>query len=300
MSFTRTLTGLSNQHLFYKVNYVVYTEGGAQTFSIHDLASGSYNQQATDLHYWQAVFASFCPKLRVRFLPAGSKSTLIQLARHIGSGSISCVMVAMDQDHDRYYGKLIQAKEVFYTWGYSWENDVCFPETLEDVFFMLCPKDRRAHEATIRAAIHSCYDRFTSDVRHLVRADVILCSDDKALFPRNDFGKLIKTRKSTRFPILDRSRLRRRLNNLRSKCANPLYINSSERPSTQRDCFGHLLSRFFYRLLMYLLSNYSSVTCPAHETFNALIVSSFDRCLASGKLAKVRTHHETQFAALSA
>ena len=200
MSFTRTPTGLSNQHLFYKVDYVVYTEGGTQTFSMQDLASGSFDAEAPDLHYWQAVFAFACPQLKVRFLPAGSKSTLLQLAQQIAGGNITHVMVTMDQDHDRFSGRLIQANGVFYTWGYSWENDVCCPETLEEVFFNLSPRDRRAHEKTIRSSIHSCYQRFINDIRHLIRADVVLCTGGEALFPRENYRSLIKMPKSAQSP----------------------------------------------------------------------------------------------------
>ena len=300
MSFTRTPTGLSNQHLFYKVDYVVYTEGGTQTFSMQDLASGSFDEEAPDLHYWQAVFAFACPQLKVRFLPAGSKSTLLQLAQKIANGNIAHVMVAMDQDHDRFFGKLIQANGVFYTWGYSWENDVCCPETLEEVFFNLSPRDRRAHEKTIRASIHSCYQRFINDVRHLIRADIVLRIGNKSLFPRNNYQNLIKKPKSAQFPILDRSKLRRRLTGLRQQCTTSLRLSSPERPLSERDCFGHLLSRFFYRLLMHLLESNSSMPCPPQETFYALMVNAFDRHLASGNIGKIRTHHHAQFAAFSA
>ena len=88
MSFTRTPSGLSNQHLFFKVDYVVFTEGGTQSLSVQNLVSSTFDSEATDLHYWQAVFAYACPQLTVRFLPVGSKSTLLQLARLVAKSVV--------------------------------------------------------------------------------------------------------------------------------------------------------------------------------------------------------------------
>lgn len=296
MSFVRTAAGLSNQHLFYGVDYVAYTEGGTQTLAFRDLASASFDDVAGDLHYWQRVFASCCPQVKVRFLPAGSKTTLLELARQIEAGNVTHVMVAMDQDHDRLHGNCIRAKGIFYTWGYSWENDVCGPGTLEDVFFNLCPVDRGAHEETIRASIACCYQRFINDIRHLVRADVVLGGNGSGLFPRQSYRKLIKVSASAECPVLDKARMRGRLAQLRRGRKTPAWLPSSDRPVAERDCFGHLVARFFYRLLMQLLSS-KGVPCPAEETFHALMVLAFDKRFRCEGLKRVRRHHEGQFAA---
>jgi hypothetical protein len=115
MTFTRTSRGLSNQYLFWGVDTIVFVEGGEDTLSINQVISGLSGSQSTDILFWQGLFLKYLTSKKFKFLPVGSKRTIIYFANEIKAGNITHVCVAMDRDHDCYNESLIEAPGVFYT-----------------------------------------------------------------------------------------------------------------------------------------------------------------------------------------
>src|ERR1700737_2950464 len=124
MSFRRTNAGMSNLHLFHGVDAVVFVEGGHGSFTLDQLSQGFYNNQAYDIKYWQIVFASFAPEKNFHFRAVGSKDSINELMNLIVSNKVKHVLVARDRDFDHLTGALRPSPGIFYTIGYSWENDV--------------------------------------------------------------------------------------------------------------------------------------------------------------------------------
>jgi hypothetical protein len=111
--FKRTLGGMASEHLFYGVDWVVYCEGG-----------GAADEGSTiDELFWTRVFEEH--GVSVHCKSSGAKSNVMNIAEDIRQGSLPRTVAAMDRDYDDQLGDLVDHRQVFYTYGYSWESDVC-------------------------------------------------------------------------------------------------------------------------------------------------------------------------------
>lgn len=296
MTFTRTRTGLSNLHLFYNVDAVVYVEGGNRSFSYSDIRRGQGGTSSPDILYWQAVFQAMAPDKKFSFKPVGSKSTLKQLAEDIRNGFITGVYVAMDQDLDRFHSSCILTKGVFYTWGYSWENDILQNDALKDAVFTICPIDRATHEKSLNEDISLTMNKFIRQARWFVVADVILAANGRKFFDRKNWNKYVKTfgghYGEPQFDVHD---LRAKIRRINSTKGNRLYSRCKGSIETRRDCFGHILGSFMHRFFAYLIKKYSGSAGISDANASALLVRSFKENLANPSASQVRIHHAKQF-----
>ena len=138
MSFTRTSSGLSNLHLFYDSDLIVYTEGGTQTFTLEDIQKGSYSRNSVDIKFWKHVFEINGFEKKVSFRAIGSKTASKSICEKIISGEIHNIIVAKDRDLDEYVDSMFNSPFILYTKGYSWENDVFVKDlTYEQINSML-------------------------------------------------------------------------------------------------------------------------------------------------------------------
>jgi len=133
LSFKRTDSGLSNMHLFVKVDAIIYVEGGETSYSLEDIKSGKYNKSSVDITFWRALFHYFLPGKKYHFRAVGSKSSLLELKELISKNLISNVYIAMDSDFDRHQNSRRKKKGIFCTHGYSWENDVWKPSVADEM-----------------------------------------------------------------------------------------------------------------------------------------------------------------------
>src|SRR5665213_77182 len=136
MSFQHSPAGLSNLHIFSRVDAIVFVEGG-ESRSIADVRSGKFDSISSDVAFWQRCFSELGPPIKLQFRAVGAKPTLLDLAREVAQG-VTGVYVAMDRDFDHLMGQAIRAPGVLYTFGYSWENDVWTEMVIEEVFYTLC------------------------------------------------------------------------------------------------------------------------------------------------------------------
>ena len=297
MIFTRTPSGLSNLHLFHGVDSVVFVEGGEHAYSYTDVCQGQAGTVSPDILYWQMVFQCMVPDKRVCFKPVGSKGTLKCIARDVASGLVLNVCVAMDQDFDRFGGGQTLADGVLYTWGYSWENDLFHEVVVKEAVFMLCPIDRTSNEGGIEADISSATLRFLKDIRWLVKADVVLSLSGCGLFDRKNWKRHIKSSSgSYGKPYVDVSNLRTGVQSVRASRGGVRFVGPGTQIHTIRDCFGHLLCTFLFRLLLHLLSKYSGSPSLSLVNATSLLIKITGDQLNAGMLHELHRHHEMQFA----
>ena len=121
--FKRTKAGLENQHLFYNVDLVVYLEGGSTSFTKTEVYAGEFNDKTKDIIFWRNMFNKFKSDKKVKFKSVGSKDVIIEIADDIVKDNLSHVFVAMDNEFDEILNQRIEHPNVYYTHGYSWEND---------------------------------------------------------------------------------------------------------------------------------------------------------------------------------
>lgn len=109
--FVRTDVGISSEHLFYDVEFVVYSEGPERN-----------DDGAThDELFWSLLFGAL--GVRCKCKSVGGKSNVRPLAAKVAAGHLTRTIVTMDRDYDDLFGLMIDHPNVVYTYGYSWEND---------------------------------------------------------------------------------------------------------------------------------------------------------------------------------
>ncbi len=252
MIFTRTHSGLSNMRYFQGVDLVVFTEGGPDiSYSIDEALDGHYHKQSDDIEFWEPLFARYQPNLSVSFRALGTKNTLKEIARRLAEGLIVGVCVVMDKDFDDLFGQTISHKQVLYTHKYSWESDVFETGVIWNGFqhIALARKSQRQVEAEIRPVIM----QIRRELRHLVRADIVLCAAGKSLFRRNGTGSAFQERRRSQPPRLDVRGIRDRLAAEHAEIRGFRLLRQARRVHVRKDCLGKLFLMAAIQTLYYLL-----------------------------------------------
>lgn len=290
MSFTRTDSGISNLHIFLGVDCVVYVEGG-KSYNYEEVAAGGHSTESFDIQFWQSIFKIFKPSLRCTFRAIGSKLTLLLLAEKIRSGEISNIYVAMDRDFDNYKGSLINAKNVLYTFGYSWENDACQLVTIEEAFYMLCPLCRQANN--VHSLISTILNDCEQSLRWPVYADLLLCLNESSLFPRDHPESIISILSNNR-PAVNRVQLSTLI---ASKKHLPLSVKipTGLRLKPLVDCFGHLMFCYSYRIITYFIKTFTSMSSLPKDYATAALIRAFSDKLGGGQLPELYRYYNAYF-----
>lgn len=295
MIFTRTHTGLSNQYLFWHVGAVIFVEGGEDAYSFSQIQAGLSGSQSVDVLFWQKLFLLFLPTKKFKFRTVGSKATIRQIATDIKLGKISHVYVAMDRDHDKIKGSLIVAPGILYTYGYSWENDVFIRNVIRELFVSMCPVS--LDDINFDAEIDSFYDYFSRNIRWAVYADILLSHFRIPLLPRKNPEWVIKTESDGR-PAINREKIYDLIHKAKAKRHSRILIKKKISYSPCNDCFGHLISIYFYRVLIYMLKKHSKIPdLPKHYAYSAAI-DQFIRQLPQPSMIVYYQHYQGLFSTL--
>jgi hypothetical protein len=209
------------------------------------------------------------------------------------TGSISNVYVAMDRDMDNFKGELINCPGVFYTYGYSWENDVWNIDIIEEVFYTLCPIIR--HDLPVREEIISFYNSFHQDMRWVVYADILLCCHGSSLIPRSKFESFIKLDNNKK-PSINRQKIHSVLKQKRSEKSVSLFLGKQVKIQPLINCYGHLLSSFAYKIIRYLIDKNSNLPSLPKDYACAVGIDKFVSGLATNvQLAEYYAHYKNLF-----
>ena len=282
MILTRTPGGISNEHLFYSAEAVVYVEGGDGAAA----APGG----SLDVLFWRGLFDVFLTGRRFYFKPRGGKQTLLKIADGIENGTVKAAIVCLDRDHDHIQG-LRTAAGILYTRGYSWENDVWLADTVEEEFYALCGVDRGS--TPVRIQIDDSLRDFVGRARWAVRADALAAVCSRAVIPRGNFRCITPPEKG--WPKVDRAFLKSCVRRTRSDVPGvsvrlPSYI----RVDTLRDVYGHLLGFYCRRMLTQLLKTHCKESIRG-EHAGAIAI----KLAREGMLPEIRSHYQGQFATLA-
>ena len=204
----------------------------------------------------------------------------------------------MDQDADYFNDELIKCDGVFYTWGYSWENDVLQFKTLIELFFMLSPIERDQHEIDVIKTMDEIYKRLEKQIRHYVSVDILLASKHLSFFPRTNYKQCIQCHPAHRIPpILNKQNLRNRLRDIKDRHSSlkPFYFKDGKKPMTIRYCYGHLLFLFCYRMITYLLKQYSSTPEIALNHLSLFAAKLFNDLISDSIFEEIYDYYSKQF-----
>ena len=249
--FTRTNSGISNLRHFKGVDLVVFCEGGlSDVVSIQEALSGRYDAPSNDKEFWRPIFGRLRTDLSVSFRATGTKDTLKKMATELASGRISGICVVMDRDFDDLFGEVVSHHRVLYTHKYSWESEVFETRVILRAFqtFALSEISERRLEEEIRPIVA----KLRRDLRHLIRADAILCAAGKPLFRRKRPVSALNDRGKFRKPSLNCDSIRSRLRTYRSEIKGYYLVRPLGQVDVKRHCFGKLFLAAGIQTLQYL------------------------------------------------
>ncbi len=298
MAFTRTSSGLSNQHRFYGVDAIVFLEGGKKSYTTQEVLAGQFKSYSLDIKFWQKLFQFYKPDKKYQFRSIGSKKTANEIAEFVVQG-VKNIYVVMDRDHDRLNNKLKNVPGIFYSFGYSWENDVWDADIIEEVFYAFIPVCQTT--VKVKNDINEIYQQFLRDARWPVYADILLISNGKAgLFPRKGSNKgLIKPDDNKLKPYIDRSRVHQLLKEARFSKNDKIYLDTKIQFDVKTDCYGHFLADFCFKVIAFLAHKHSGEKLIKSQVFSIGIDKFFEQFISQPKLSILRDYYSNYFNSIS-
>jgi hypothetical protein len=286
--FRRTRSGIANLHLFFRVDRVVFCEGGEQ-LAVAAVLSGEGEATTLDCYFWRRVAGYVGASQAYHFKSVGGKSTLKQLAEDIANGSITTAIVCFDRDFDWHCQRQFVHQLIAYTYGYSWENDATSEIALEGVLFRLFP--REATTVAVFTKAKSELNRFKKALKPWCETEITLSSRHKKLvFDRE--RPLASINMQGGVPRFAPERARRLLSasgyQRRPRCGVKISENEALRHS-----WGKMVSRYYYQLFLKSVGQISVDFRLNYDSFMRLMIAETFDAMSEGRLADMATYYRT-------
>jgi hypothetical protein len=267
--FRRTINGLNNQHLFHDVDIIVFVEGGDKSYTKAEVYSGMFHNETEDIIFWRNIFTIFNSGKKVKFKSVGSKATIKEILLDIVDGRLQTVMVAMDNEFDEILKKRIIHPNVFYTYGYSWENDawneIVIKSIIEELTAVRIENDD----------VKTNFNSFLKSLKIAVYADGYLFKRSSSFFPRKTGHLFCVECNSMDLPKIKTIEIN---NRLVAKGLNKkrLYsFGSKYSIDTRKFCFGHLLADYCCQLILNYLKNRHALMNLRKEIIYRMSINKF-------------------------
>lgn len=300
MTLTRSKSGLQNLHILKGVDLIVYTEGGEhKAFTKEDILAGEGHQKSVDIRFWKRMFARYLPEKEVKILAVGSCNTLNQIASDISDGNLKSVCVAMDSDYSTFWGKNVEHRQVVRTRTYSWENELFQTDVVFRAFEKLVIDD--FNEADTRKIIDDARHTLLNQLKHLLRADLVLVAANKSLFCRKQPASCFKhIMRPLAPPEIDCVRMKARLRNQRADIGKFNLVNrpSAAEIDTARDIFGKPLLIASIRILQYLILKAGQQPMP-NDYLQRFLLEAFFVWMADNPQAEVAKSYAHKISVIS-
>jgi hypothetical protein len=302
MVFTRTISGLRNYPLFFNGTNVVFIEGGDTSFSFEDAIkddfnNNSFNNSSIDILYWKPMFEKFLSSQGdFKYRPLGGKETVKEVAKMVANVSTN-VFVAMDRDYDEISKEIIDGNNIFYTYGYSMENEIWNGKVAKEVLKVYCHGNYSIGFAG--KEIDRLAKKFLKEISWYVCADLIaLIKNDTHLLPKKGgFQKYIKCKPS---PSLIKAELTKIFVNyfkLPKREIEKSFTSISGTEDLARLCPGHFLEYFFLTIINYLNCKITNKKNHMHSySIKCLAISKFFETFDSDDFKELYDFYESQFA----
>jgi len=241
-AFKRTTNGLNNQYLFFSVDIVVFIEGG-KSYSKEEVYNEKYTSETEDVIFWKNVFDTFAKDKRIKFRSVGSKSVVKEIALDVVRDKTKNVYVAMDNEFDKIFNEQIIHPNVFYTYGYSWENDVWNKEVIKSVITEITAIEIPHNDIEIN------FNDFLEKIELAVYADGYLFEKEMSFFPRNGGHLFCINSTKVDLPLVKQDKIDSALiaKNLKKDIVN--NFGHKYTIDTLKFCYGHLLADYCYQLI---------------------------------------------------
>lgn len=258
--FKRTANGIANEHLFHRVDLVAYCEGRPDdpvTFCFDEV-------------FWSRIVEKSDKKFLLKSL--GSKSELRPIAEEVSQYNIGTVLVLMDADYDCFVGQRIDHPRVIYTFGYSWESDVCLDFDFERVLSMF------VHLRSTKAAKED-YEAFAKEMNRSLRlaciVDICHVQSPAALFDRSAPLSIVEFGLHC-VPKIRLGKLAQSARELRTQRQRPIAYPIRSGVSGLRSFYGKTLIRAVYHWFVYYSNKFVHRRRISFETFAGALLDLFD------------------------
>jgi hypothetical protein len=230
VTFERSPEGIANRHLFLDVDLVAYHE--------------STSEHSLDKYFWNGIFAKHAPNRRIAYLAKGSKEEVIQTYRAYLYAQDGRSIFLLDRDLDGVVGSQLRDRCVVYTYGYSYENDICQVETVSRAIRVYY------HESGMRSKVEAYFGRLLArDAAYLVRmslADRAARRYGMAGISRANYMKFFENTNYGAEPMLSRKVLRKFLMEARKGRAGRRLRAKRVDRNWRRRIVGHFLFEYFF------------------------------------------------------
>lgn len=258
--FARSDAGLSGEHLFYDVDYIVYCEG-----------SPVEGEGATlDELFWHRIFTErgfsvYCKSL-------GSKTVVKPMAEKVVAENLQNVLVTMDRDYDELRGELIDDRRVIYTYGYSWESDVFSEFRVEPVLSLFATVTRKKKIIDDFADFIS---RNSASLKRLALLDFKYIAYQEALFDRQKPLSIIATSAGDEPSIKSSIILEaaKRIRNFQTASISPLVY---QRINGVLHFYGKALGRLVFHWFVFRTRKIVGCRKTTFDSFSATAIESLN------------------------
>lgn len=247
--FKRTPSGINNQHFFYGVDFVIFVEGGKKSFNKAEVYAGNYSAETDDIIFWEKIFQSFVIGKKLKFKSVGSKSTIKEIAIDVINNQIASVLVAMDNEFDEPFKNRIIHPNVYYTDGYSWENDIWNIELIKNIIEQLTAIDLEHTE------IEKNYSQFIKDLKFAVYADAYLFKKGDSFFQRKKGHLFCVDCNPKDLPSIKKDTIEQKIVDKNIKKSTVYSFGKRYSIKTKKHCFGHLLADYCCQIVIHYLKN---------------------------------------------
>lgn len=279
MSFCRSNSGVTNLHLFYDSDVIVFTEGGSRSYSVDEVEDGKYSTSATDIKFWGSILKTYNYHKKIEFRAIGSKTASKYICEKITNGEVSNIIVTKDRDLDQYLDILVDSPFILYTKGYSWENDVFVKDLI------ISQIKNMLFEMEISDEIHSIIDAAYDDFRiygcHLFKLEL--------LFRKNGIS-FISNLNGERFfnskipPRIDREQVKNLLITKKTELHRPAINNLNEYVACPfLNNYGKLIESLSIAIINYICKTYSDYKSIPKKMIESAMIERFSEKISLEK-----------------
>lgn len=185
----------------------------------------------------------------------------------------------MDRDYDELHSQMILDRRVIYTWGYSYENDIFCRQQLKKLFFDICAVCPSTND--VYNLIDDWFSQFIKDVRWPHIADAYVVKARKRGLERERSKRYLKSNAYDADPAFDRDKLHAEVARFLKERSERYCGLTRNEFFNERQCIGHILSSFAFRILTRLHSMYSKLSKLTDHGVRSAAISAFHMTLLS-------------------
>ncbi len=282
---SRSASGLNALSQFYSVDFVVFCEGGGGT------DPSVPPTETPDAIFWSNALRGSLPDgVTCHVSSKGSKTAVFKEVENIRTERPGNVFLALDRDHDEILDRCLDDEFVLYTYGYSFENDIC---TFSAFFWMwssFCSNSRES-----KTEFEKSMKDLQSDLESCCKlVEVDMCQIQKkreGFFPRSSgVLALIDGLQKAQSPRLNKSYYETRLAEL-GLSRKPRRIVSIHKSAVGRHVYGHFWAKFSFEVVSRAITRIVNRRMLNMKVFILLCSSIFYRDLTDVSQSDDRVAH---------